>query len=83
MPLDPVAEQTAFAAELGLTLPLMTDTGRKLSLLYGAAQDEDLAARMSVFIDKQGIVRLIDRDVQVKTHDADVLAKLRVLGMAK
>lgn len=38
---------------------------------------------MTVLIDKQGIVRWIDRDVQVSTHGADVLAKMRELGISK
>jgi peroxiredoxin len=36
---------------------------------------------MSVLIDKKGIVRLIDRAVQVRTHGPDVLAQMRELGM--
>jgi peroxiredoxin len=81
---DPAEEQAAFAAKLGLQFPLLSDTDRKLSMLYGAAQDKtDLAARQSVLVDKTGVVRWIDRDVQVETHGADVLAKMRELGIGK
>lgn len=81
---DPAQEQVLFAAKLGLQFPLLSDTDRKLSLLYGAAQDKtDMASRQSVLIDKNGIVRWIDTDVNVKTHGADVLAKMRELGLAK
>jgi peroxiredoxin Q/BCP len=81
---DSSREQIAFAAELGLTLSLVPDIDRNLCLLYGAAkQIDDLAARMSVLIDKQGVIRWIDRDVQVTTHGADVLSKLHELGMTK
>jgi peroxiredoxin Q/BCP len=81
---DPAEVQAAFAAKLGLRFPLLSDTERKLSLLYGAAQDKtDLAARQSVLIDKSGVVRWIDGDVHVEIHGADVLAKMRELGMAK
>ena len=76
--------QRAFAAQWQLNFPLLPDTDRKLSLLYGAAQTPtDLASRMTVLIDKSGIIRWIDRDVNVKTHGADVLAKMRELGMMK
>jgi len=34
-----------------------------------------------VLIDKTGVVRWIDRDVNVQTHGADVLAKMRELGL--
>jgi peroxiredoxin len=76
--------QIAFAKQWNLSFPLVPDTSRKLSLLYGAVQTPtDLDSRMSVLIDKSGIVRWIDRDVQVSTHGADVLAKMRELGLAK
>jgi len=74
--------QLKFAKDLGLTFPLIPDVDRKLCLLYGAVQKKtDLAARMSVLIDKEGIIRWIDHDVNVETHGSDILAKMRELGM--
>ena len=79
---DPAVEQTVFAAKLGLQFPLLPDTERQLTMLYGAAQNKsDLAARQSILIDKRGIVRWIDTDVHVQTHGADVLAKIKELGL--
>ena len=76
--------QKAFAAQWQLNFPLLPDTERKLSLLYGAVQTPtDLDSRMTVLVNKNGIIRWIDRDVNVKTHGADVLAKMRELGMMK
>lgn len=73
--------QRAFAAKLMLQFPLLPDTNRAICKLYGAAQtDDDLAARQSVLIDKAGIVRWIDRGVQVNTHGADVLRQMQHLG---
>jgi peroxiredoxin Q/BCP len=77
-------EQRAFSAKLGLQFPLIPDTERTLCLLYGAVEDKtDLAARRSILIDKTGIVRWIETDVNVLTHGADVLSKIRQLGSAK
>lgn len=74
--------QSAFASEWKLGFPLLADASRALSMQFGAAQtDKQLAARMSVLIDKGGIVRWIDTDVQVKSHGADVLAKIGELGL--
>ena len=76
--------QIAFAQSLGLDFPLVPDTGRNLSILFGAARNvTQPSARMSVFIDKQGIVRFIDKQVNVGTHGADVLARLREMKLAK
>ena len=76
--------QRAFAKQWNLPFPLIPDTERKLSFLYGAAErPTDLARRMTVLIDKQGIVRLVDTNVNVTTHGADMVAKMRELGIGK
>jgi peroxiredoxin len=84
---DPAAGekgQLAFAKQWQLTFPLIPDTDRRLSMLYGATRNKhQLAARMSVFIDKEGTVRFVDTDVHVATHGADVSAKFRELGLTK
>lgn len=75
--------QRAFAIKHGLKFPLIPDVGRSLSILYGAAQSPNqLASRMSVLIDKQGIVRWIDKQMDVKTHGQDVMTKLHELGLS-
>jgi peroxiredoxin len=76
--------QKAFASQWKLMFPLIPDTERTLSKLYGAVQQNDeRSARMTFLIDKQGIVRYVDTNVNVQAHGADVLAKLRDLGMVK
>lgn len=76
--------QLAFAKEWGFTFPLIPDTSRQLGKQFGAIQnDDELAARMSILIDKTGVVRWIDTDVHVQTHGADVLQKIRELKLAQ
>ena len=76
--------QKEFAKQWNLPFPLIPDTERKISLLYGAVeQPTDLDRRMTVLIDKQGIVRFVDTSVNVQTHGADMVAKMRELGMIK
>ncbi len=70
--------QRAFAQHLKLPFPLIPDTDRKISLAFGAVQSkEQMAARMSVFIDKEGTVRWIDKQIDPRTHGADVLTRLQ------
>lgn len=74
--------QRAFAAKYGFPFPLIPDTNRGLSRLYGAVQtSDDMDSRLSILIDKNGVIRWIDRDVQVSTHGADVLRQMRILGL--
>lgn len=78
--------QLAFAAALGLDFPLLPDTGRHLCLLYGAVENvQQSSQRWTFLIDKDGILRFVDKEVQarVTTHGPDALAKMRELGMTK
>ena len=80
--IDAADVQIPFAQRWNLGFALVPDIGRNLSMLYGAAQSvDDLASRQSVFIDKSGLVRFIDRNVDVHTHGSDVLAKMRALKL--
>lgn len=74
--------QRAFAKSLSLPFPLLPDEGRNVCLLFGAVETPgELAKRQSVLIDKDGIVRWIDRDVAPLTHGEDLLARLKTLGL--
>ena len=77
--------QLAFAEQLQLGFPLVPDTGRNLALLYEAAYSpqQPLPSRMTVLIDRDGILRFIDRQVQTLTHGPDTLAKMRELKMIR
>ena len=79
---DDGAQVKAFAAQLGLPFPVISDTSRQIALAFGAVQNKNEApSRISILIDKRGIVRWIDTDVHVKTHGADVLSKINELGL--
>jgi len=81
-PADGPHGQKAFARYLKLPFPLIPDVDRKICLAYGAVRATDqMAARMTVIIDKDGIVRDIDKQISPRTQGPDVLAKLRALGL--
>lgn len=76
--------QIAFAKMWGFKFRFLPDAERKVSMLYGAAQQPtDLASRMSVVIDKSGVVQIVDTDVNVKTHGSDILGVMKELGLVK
>lgn len=85
--IDPAAGergQIAFAENLGLNFPLLPDEGRNLSLLFGAARKPySTPWRRTYLIDKNGVLRFVDKGINVFTHGAEVLAKLRELGLDK
>lgn len=79
---DDATQVRAFVQQLRLPFSVVSDTKRKIALSYGAVQSTtDAPSRLSFLIDKQGLVRWIDTDVHVGTHGADVLAKIKELGL--
>ena len=79
---DDAPTVAAFARELRLPFPTLSDPKRQIALAYGAVQNATEApSRLTILIDKTGVVRWIDTDVRVQTHGADVLSKIRELGL--
>ena len=70
--------QRAFGERYELPFALLPDTERAICLAYGAVQSkQQRAARMSVFIDKDGTIGWIDKQINPSTHGADVLKRLK------
>ncbi len=65
--MDSPAANAAFAKQIGLTFPLLSDMNRKMLKTYGIlkgynVQDEtyEWALRANIIIDKQGIVQFVE-----------------------
>jgi peroxiredoxin len=66
--LDSPAANAAFAKQIGVTFPLLSDMNRKMLKSYGILKGYDVqnetyewALRANIVIDKQGIIQLIDQ----------------------
>jgi peroxiredoxin len=65
--LDSPAANAAFAKQIGVTFPLLSDMNRKMLKSYGILKGYDVqnetyewALRANIVIDKQGIIQLVD-----------------------
>ena len=65
--MDSPAANAAFAKQIGVTFPLLSDMNRKMLKTYGILKGYDRdnetfewALRANIVIDKQGIIQLID-----------------------
>ena len=65
--MDSPAANAAFAKQIGVTFPLLSDMNRKMLKAYGILKGYDRdketfewALRANIVIDKQGIIQLID-----------------------
>ena len=80
---DDAATQQRFSNVLGLDFTLLPDTDRQISKLYDAIVGEQtLASRQSVLIDKAGVIRWIDKNVNVTRHGEDVLQQAKLLNLS-
>ncbi len=70
--------QRAFIQRYKLPFALLPDGARTICLAYGAVKSkEQMAARMSVLINKDGKIAWIDKQMNPRTHGADVVARLK------
>jgi len=65
--MDSPAANAAFAKQIGLTFPLLSDMNRKMLKSYGILKSYDVendtyqwALRANIVIDKQGIIQFIE-----------------------
>ena len=70
-----------FAEELELTIPILSDPGKKVSGAYGVLR-LGFAARHTFFIGPDGKLLFVDRQVKPKTAGEDVARRLQALGVA-
>jgi thioredoxin-dependent peroxiredoxin len=78
--LDDVASQARFVKEQELTFPLLSDPDGSAAAKYGVLMAErGFSARVTFFVDPEGVLRHVDRSVKPDTHGADVLETLKRL----
>jgi len=83
-PADGPKGQKAFAQYLHLPFPLLPDPTRHICLEFGAVRAADqMATRMTIIIDKDGVVRDVDKQISPRTQGPDVLAKLKGMGLVQ
>ena len=82
--LDYPEKNDEFAASLGVSFPILSDTNKKAARAYGVLGLAGLyAKRWTFYIDVEGTIRAIDRSVRVLSAGADIASKLEELGFPK
>ncbi len=79
---DPFPSQGAFAKELGVTFPLLSDWPRyETAKAYDVWRDNiNLAARVTYVIDKEGIIRgVVESETDMESHSREALRIVREL----
>ena len=72
----------AFAKSLELDYPILSDPSKETAKAYGVLSERGFANRWTFYIGKDGKILSIDDKVKAGAHGADVVAKLKELGVA-
>ena len=72
-----------FAESLDLDYPILSDPDKSTARAYGVLMDMGYAARHTVYIDTDGKVLYVDREVKPATAAEDIVARLEKLGVPK
>jgi peroxiredoxin Q/BCP len=83
---DAAEENAKFAKSLELDYPILSDPEKKTATAYGVVHEgRAVAERWTFYIDKDGIIKAIDKGVQKRTEQAgeDIATKVKDLGLDK
>ena len=73
-----------FADDLMLDFPLLSDPDRKVALEYGlVVGDKKTPSRWTVYVDKEGKIAFIDKEVKAAAHADAIVKKLEELKVEK
>ena len=73
---DPLEENTAFAAEQNADFPLLSDPTKVTANAYGVLNQRGMANRWTFYIGKSGQILYIDKEVRPRTSAEDMAARL-------
>jgi|TARA_B100001964_G_C13887125_1_gene445553 peroxiredoxin Q/BCP len=80
---DSIEDNTGFAVKNDATFPILSDPDKHMCKSYGVLSGFGFASRWTFYIDKEGIIRRIDKSVKPKTAGKDLLKNLQELGFPK
>jgi len=80
---DPLADNRGFAQQQEADFPLLSDPDKTVAAAYGVLTAGGVAARQTFYIDEQGTVVAIDREVDPARSAEDMLARLEQLGVSR
>jgi peroxiredoxin Q/BCP len=77
--IDPAEANASFASECGLDFPLVSDTGgeltNRLGLMKTYGEHGDMAARVTVLVDENGVVEEMWQADDIPAHVEEVVAR--------
>jgi len=79
---DKPEDNARFAKSLDLDYPILSDPDKSVAKAYGVLNPQrGFANRWTFYIDKDGIIKEIDKKVDAPKAGPDIVAKLKSLGL--
>ena len=78
---DSAETNARFAESLGLDYPILSDPTKQTARAYGVLGMTGMASRWTFYIGADGRILEIDRNVSARTHGADLVERLKQLGI--
>lgn len=67
-----------------LDYPILSDPEKNVARAYGVVHEgREVPERWTFYIDRDGVIKFIDKKVNTKAHGEDIVKKLEELGIAK
>jgi peroxiredoxin Q/BCP len=80
---DTPEDNKAFAQKESADFPILADPGKQVATAYGVVTPErQVASRWTFYIGPDGKILAIDKQVKAASAGADIVAKLKELGVA-
>lgn len=81
---DALEKNTKFAEKHKANFPILSDPTKETAAAYGVLKSGGGAARRWTFyIDKEGVIQKIDKEVRFRNAGADMVAVLEMLAARK
>lgn len=80
---DTIEDNTAFANEHHASFPILADPEKTMCGSYGVLSQHGYANRWTYYIDVEGIIRKIDKEVNPRTAGAQLVENLEALRFPK
>jgi peroxiredoxin Q/BCP len=80
---DEAQKNKEFAESLNAAYPILADPDKSVAKAYGVVHEgREVPERWTFYIDKEGVIRAIDKKVNTETAADDAATKLKELGIA-
>jgi len=80
---DTPEDNRGFAEKNEASFPILSDPGKETAEAYGVLSERGYANRWTFYIDQQGVIRKVDKEVNPATAGADLVSNLELLQVPK